>query len=206
MHLPSFDRTRAAELIKEADNAPLSSFDVASRAHRRWDLKQHLESALLFCVAFERAQSEFLVGKGTVDQSPNYFVRAAINFDLAGHVVVSEPMLNESTRIDWRGLGLANDSHMTEWAFVQLLLSARSGSKQVFEKIFEAAALRCRELGWEFPKIHPKQEALLRAAMELALPSIVRRLAQSIANRRPVSREARALLRSAEEFLSEAEE
>ncbi len=205
MHLPSFDRIRAAELLKEPANAPLSSLDVASRAHRRWDLKQHLESALLFSVASERARAEFSAGRTAVDQSPNYFVRAAINFDLAGEVAFAEPMLNEATRIDWHGLGLANDSHMTEWAFVQLLMSVRPDSKQSFAELFDRAVLRCRELGWDFPKIHPKQEALLRACMALGLPSIVQRLVELIAHRRPISREARALLRSAGGFLSKTE-
>lgn len=204
MDLPPFDRVRAAGLFKESASNPLSSYDIASKAHRRWDLRQHFEAGLPVCVAFERARSELSTEKSTVDQSPNYFVRAAINFALAGETAVAAPMLNEATRFDWRGLGLENDSHMTEWAFVQLLLIALRNSKHEFSDIFERG-VRCRELGWEFPKIHPQQEALLRASMELALRPIVQRLVELVANRRPISREARALLRSAEEFLALAQ-
>jgi len=80
--LPPFDRSRARELLTDRTASPLTAHDVASQAHRRWDLGQHAEGALVFCVACERAAEEFSSGRSQVDQSPNHFVRAAINFNL----------------------------------------------------------------------------------------------------------------------------
>jgi hypothetical protein len=201
--LPPFDRSRARELLKERPTSPLTAYAVASKAHRRWDLGQHAEAALLFCVACERAAEEFSGGRSQVDQSPNYFVRAAINFDLAGSHDIAEPMLHEATKLDWSALGLPNDSHMTEWAFVHLLLSRRDGPREHFVELFDKATARCRELGWTFPKIHPKQEALLAAALEFGEERIARALIELISARRPISRDARALLRRASELLSD---
>lgn len=201
MKLPPFDRSRARELLKERPASPLTAYNVASKAHRRWDLEQHANAAILFCVACERAAKEFSGGRSPVDQSPNHFVRAAINFNLAGSRDIAEPMLHEATTIDWSTLGLPNDSHMTEWAFTHLLLNRRDGPREPFVELFDKATARCGELGWTFPKIRPQQEALLAAALELGEERIARTLIELISARRPISREARALLRRASEWL-----
>jgi hypothetical protein len=138
-----------------------------------------------------------------VDQSPNDFVRAAINFNLAGCRDIAEPMLHEATKLDWNALGLPNDSHMTEWAFTHLLLNRRDGPREPFVELFDKATARCGELGWTFPKNRGHQEALLTAALELGEERIARTLIELISTRRPISREARALLRRASEWLSD---
>ena len=202
MQLPAFDHAQAIVLLKEKAKAPLSSADIAAKAHRRWDLNQHPEAALLFCLAFERAHAEIAVQPDSTSQAPNYFVRAAINFNIAGDAATAGPMLTEVTQMDWQKLGLPNDSHMSEWAFEQLLLNQKT-SAPAFAALFEQAVLRCRELGWEFPKIHPKQELLLQTAITLNLPTVVRRLVDLILKRRPISRDTRNLLQSAESYLAQ---
>jgi hypothetical protein len=194
MQVPPIDRTRAAELLKESAGAVLTACDVATKAHRRWNLQQHDAAAILFCVAFERTRAESAAEVGG-DQSANHFVRAAINFNLAGQRELAEPMLLEATRIDWLAAGLSNDSHMAESAFVQLLQNVHELPTQ-FTTLFARATERCAELGWEFPRIHPHQEQLLRAALELGQTALAKHLGNLIQRRRPISREVRALLRS----------
>jgi hypothetical protein len=189
--------------LKERPASPLTAYNIASKAHRRWDLDQHADAAILFCVACERAAEEFFIGRSPVDQSPNDFVRAAINFNLAGSRDIAEPMLHEATTIDWSALGLPNDNHMTEWAFTHLLLNRRDGPREPFVKLFDKATARCAKLGWTFPRNRGHQEALLAAALELGEERIARTLIELISARRPISRDARALLRRASAWLSD---
>ena len=196
MQLPDYDRAQALALLKDKTDSRLASVDIASKAHRRWDLKQPREAALLFCLAFERAQQENPADKPS--QAPNYYVRAAITFNQAGDTVVAKPMLHQATQIDWAAMGLPHDSHMCEWAYEQLLLNQRQGSPQAFAQLFTDACTRCTQLGWDFPKIHPKQEALLTVAMGLGLRNIVQILLDRISQRRPVSRTARQQLAAAQ--------
>ena len=201
MQLPNYDRDQALALLKKKPGVMLSSFDIGSKAHRRWDLKQPQEAALLFCLAFERAQQE---GPGDKpSQAPNYFVRAAITFNQAGETSVALPMLQQATQIDWAAVGLPHDSHMCEWAYEQLLLNQRHVSPSSFAQLFTDACTRCAQLGWDFPKIHPKQEALMTVAMDLGLTDIVRTLADRISLRRPLSRPARQLVQAARQWLEE---
>ena len=200
MQLPDYDHAQALALLKEKPNSRLASFDIASKAHRRWDLKQPQEAAPLFCLAFERSLQE---GPGDKpSQAPNYFVRAAITFNQVGETAVAEPMLHQATQIDWAAMGLPHDSHMCEWAYEQLLLN-QQGSPQAFAQLFTEACTRCTQLGWDFPKIHPKQEALLTIAMGLGLSNIVQILIVRISQRRPVSREARQQLAAAQQWLAD---
>ena len=200
MQLPGYDRAQALALLKEKPDNRLASVDIASKAHRRWDLKQPREAALLFCLAFERAQQENPADKPS--QAPNYYVRAAITFNQAGDTVVAKPMLHQATQIDWAAMGLPHDSHMCEWAYEQILLNQRQGSPQAFAKLFTEACTRCTQLGWDFPKIHPKQEALLTVAMGLGLSNIVQILLDRISQRRPVSRTARQQMAAAQQWLA----
>ena len=193
-----YERPQALALLKEKPGTTLSSAEIASKAHRRWDLKQHHEAALLFCLACERSQQE----SALPCQAPNYFVRAAITFNQAGDTQLAEPMLREATHMDWTALGLPHDSHMCEWAFEQLLLNLHQGPAEDFKAVFEQAVARCAELGWEFPKIHPKQEALLLHALQLQQTEVVQCLVERIRKRRPLSRAARAQLQAAEQWLA----
>ena len=201
MQLPDYDRGEALALLKKKPDSRLASVDIASKAHRRWDLKQPREAALLFCLAFERAQQEDPADKPS--QAPNYYVRAAITFNQAGETAVAEPMLQRATQIDWAAMGLPHDSHMCEWAYEQLLLNQSQGSPQAFAQLFTEACTRCTQLGWDFPKIYPKQEALLTVAMGLGLCNIVQILIVRISQRRPVSREARQQLAAAQQWLAD---
>lgn len=201
MQLPDYDRAQALALLKEKPDSRLASIDIASKAHRRWDLKQPREAALLFCLAFERAQQENPADKP--GQAPNYYIRAAITFNQAGETAVAEPMLQQATQIDWAAMGLPHDSHMCEWAYEQLLLNQSQGSPQTFAQLFAEACTRCTQLGWDFPKIYPKQEALLTVAMGLGLSNIVQILLDRICQRRPVSRTARQQMAAAQQWLAD---
>ena len=199
MQLPDYDRAQAMALLKEKPGAPLSAFDIASRAHRRWDLKQPADAALLFCLACERAQQE----AATPNQAPNYFVRAAITFNQAGDRTTAEPMLREATQLNWQALGLGQDSHMCEWAFTQLLLNLQHGPAPAFSDLFTQAVTDCSAQGRNFPSIHPQQDELLPIAIELQLPHIVKQLADRMAARRPLSRPVKAQLQQARQWLEQ---
>lgn len=197
MQLPDYDRAHATALLKEKPGAPLSAFDVASRAHRRWDLKQPADAALLFCLACERAQQE----AATPNQAPNYFVRAAITFNQAGDQTTAEPMLREATQLNWQALGLDQDSHMCEWAFTQLLLNLQHGPASAFSDRFAQAVTRCRAQGRSFPSIHPQQDVLLPIAIQLQLADVAKQLVERMATRRPLSRPVKAQLQQAQQWL-----
>ena len=198
----AFDRVRAADLLKEKPASPFRAYDVASKAHRRWDLHQHAPAALLFCVAAERAWQEHVAAPDSVNHFMSYYVRAGINFHLAGQPSLADPILTAATSYDWVGVGLHRDSHMTEWAFCHLLQSDSAGNLALFSALFSQAVARCAALGWEFPKIHPHQESLLAIAIAFGSRPHVEHLARLVRARRPISRAARALLHEVDAFLA----
>ena len=187
MILPSFDRDAARTLIKEKADAPFSAFDTSVRAHRRQDLQQHAEAALLFCLATERANAEHRANPSKPNQAMNYLVRAGIAFNRAAETETAEPLLRQAIAFDWAGQGLPHDKHMVEWAFFQLLVNARN-DKDRFARLFDEAVSRCAEVGRDYTVIHPHQEELLEIAMGMKHRPGVERLAGKIADRRPAER------------------
>lgn len=201
MTLPPFDREAARALIKEKADAPFSAFDTAGRAHHRADRQLHAEAALLFCLAAERAQAEHRADAGKPNQAMNHLVRAGIAFNRARQAEIAEPLLRQAIAFDWVGQGLANDRHMVEWAFFQLLLNAR-GEPERFARLFDEAVSRCAEVDRDYTAIHPHQEELLEIAMEMGHRPIVERLAGKIAGRRPAKKATKDLLARARALLS----
>ncbi|WP_432726657.1 hypothetical protein [Variovorax sp. W6] len=201
MKLPTFDRDAARALIKEKADAPFPAFDVGTRAHHRVDRELHAEAALLFCLAAERADAEHRADQSKPSQAMNHLVRAGIAFNRAGDAKTAEPLLRQAIAFDWAGQGLPNDKHMVEWAFFQLLLSARSEPGR-FAQLFDEAVSRCAEVGRDYTVIHPHQEELLEIALGMEHRLIVERLAGKIAERRPARKATKELLARARAFLA----
>ena len=201
MILPPYDRDAARALINEKPGAPFSAFDTATRAHRRSDLKREAEAALLFCLAAERADAEHAADPSRPNQGMNHLVRAGIAFNRAGEATTAEPLLRQAIAFDWVGQGLANDKHMVQWAFYQLLLNARDDAAS-FSRLFDEAVSRSAATGMDYTTIHPHQEQLLDIALSLANRTIVERLAGKIRNRRPAKKATKDLLKRAEGFLT----
>ena len=201
MKLPTYDRDAARALIKEKADAPFSAFDVASRAHQRQDRKLHAEAALLFCLATERAEAEHRADQSKPNQAMNHLVRAGIAFNRAAQAETAEPLLRQAIAFDWAGHGLAQDSHMVEWGFFQLLLNARGEPKR-FAQLFDEAVARCAEIGRDYTAIHPHQEELLEIAIGIGHRPIVERLAARIADRRPSKKAVKELLARAKALLA----
>ncbi len=201
MKLPTYDRDAARALIKEKADAPFSAFDVASRAHQRQDRKLHAEAALLFCLATERAEAEHRADPSKPNQAMNHLVRAGIAFNRAAQAETAEPLLRQAIAFDWAGHGLAQDSHMVEWGFFQLLLNARGEPKR-FAQLFDEAVARCAEIGRDYTAIHPHQEELLEIAIGIGHRPIVERLAARIADRRPSKKAVKELLARAKALLA----
>ena len=199
MQLPPFDRDAARTLIKEKADAPFTAHDIASRAHHRQSRKRHAEAALLFCLAAERANGEAT----QPNQAMNHLVRAGIAFNRAADASTAEPLLRQAIAFDWAAHGLANDQHMVEWAYFQLLLNAQSNAER-FAALFNEAVARCAAIGRFYTLIHPHQEELLDIALALAQRDIVQRLAGQIADRRPGKASIKALLARARTFLRTA--
>lgn len=143
IRIPAFDPALAADLLRERTDTPLSAYDVATRAHRRWDRQEFEAAATLFGLAAERE----LAAPQVPTQQPNYAVRAAVNWSLAGRSAVAEPTLWDATELDWAAAGLPHDTNMAQWAFTRLLLDC----SEDFGKLFEQAVARCSELGMSFP-------------------------------------------------------
>jgi hypothetical protein len=201
MILPSYDRDAARALINEKPDAPFSAFDTATRAHRRSDLKREVEAAWLFCLAAERADAEHAVDPSTPNQAMNHAVRAGIAFNRAGERGAAEPLLRQAIAFDWVAHGLANDTHMVEWAFHQLLLNVRDDA-DAFARLFEEAVSRSAEVGRDYPAIHPHQEELLDIAIGMGHREITERLAGRIRSRRSGKKATKELLKRADAFLS----
>ena len=201
MKLPTYDRDAARALIKEKADAPFSAFDVASRAHQRQDRKLHAEAALLFCLATERAEAEHRADQSKPNQAMNHLVRAGIAFNRAAQAETAEPLLRQAIAFDWAGHGLAQDSHMVEWGFFQLMLNAR-GEPERFAQLFDEAVARCAEIGRDYTAIHPHQEELLEIAIGIGHRPIVERLAARIADRRPSKKTVKELLARARALLA----
>lgn len=201
MKLPTYDRDAARALIKEKADAPFSAFDVASRAHQRQDRKLHAEAALLFCLATERAEAEHRADQSKPNQAMNHLVRAGIAFNRAAQAETAEPLLRQAIAFDWAGHGLAQDSHMVEWGFFQLLLNARGEPKR-FAQLFDEAVARCAEIGRDYTVIHPHQEELLEIAIGIGHRPIAERLAARIADRRPSKKAVKELLARAKALLA----
>lgn len=201
MNLPTFDRDAASALIREKEDEPFSSFDVASRAHHRQGRQLHAEAALLFCLAAERADAEHRAERSRPNQAMNHLARAGIAFNRAAMIEAAEPLLRQAAAFDWAGHGLANDGHMVEWAFFQLLLNARNEPDR-FKLLFDEAVARCAGIGRDYTAIHPHQEELLAIAIGIGHRPIVERLAMKIADRRPAKKAAKELLARAKAFLA----
>jgi hypothetical protein len=89
---------------------------------------------------------------------------------MGGDVSSAWPILVEATTFDWAAAGIAEDSHFTEWAFVEMLIVlADQNDKVAFSSLFQKAVTRCRELGRSFPFVHPKQALLLELCARLEL-------------------------------------
>lgn len=201
MILPSYDGDAARALIKEKADVPFSAFDTASRAHRRADLQQHANAAVLFCLAADRADAEHQADPSKPNQAMNHAVRAGIAFNRAGDTAIAEPLLRQAIAFDWIGQGLPHDKHMVEWAFYQLLLNARHEPER-FADLFKEAVSRCAEIDRDYTMIHPHQEKLLEIALGMTHRPIVERLANKIADRRPAKKAAKELLARARTFLT----
>jgi hypothetical protein len=201
MILPPYDQDAARALINEKPDAPFSAYDTATRAHRRSDLKREAEAALLFCLAAERADAEYAADPSKPNNAMNHAVRAGIALNRAGDHAAAEPLLRQAIAFDWAGQGLANDSHMVEWAFYQLLLTAREDAGR-FAKLFDEAVSRTAEIGRDYTAIHPHQEQLLDIAIALGNREIAGRLAGQIRSRRPGKKAVKDLLKRAEAFLA----
>lgn len=200
LHLPEIDRASAADLLAEKPGTELSAADVAKKAHRRWDLGQFENAAVLFCVADERAAESAEVP----NQFPNYAVRAGITLSLAGHPNTAERTLTEATAFDRVGAGLEKDTNMIEWAYTRLLVAAAATQPTRFGARFHEAVARCAELGIAYPRIHPQQDELLPLAQDLGEWDALERIIERMLARRALPRAVRARIAEAQIVLDQA--
>ncbi|WP_187977936.1 hypothetical protein [Mycetocola sp. JXN-3] len=198
LHLPEIDRASAADLLAEKPGTVLSAADVAKKAHRRWDLGQCENAAVLFCVAAERAAES----PEDPNQYPNYAVRAGITLSLAGHPAAAERTLTEAAAFDWAGAGLEKDTNMIEWAYTRLLVAAAATHPARFGALFREAVARCAEVGISYPRIHPQQDELLPVAQQLGERDALERIIERTLARRPLPRAVKARVAEAQEVLA----
>jgi len=182
---------------------PASSFtaDALSRkAHWRWNRDQHLEAAALFAAADRVARTS---GGRAAREAFNYRVRAGINFAKAGRLERAWPILEEAVVFDWHAAGLEMDSHMTEWAFVEMLAAHReAGDVDQFVAVFRRAVRRCEQLPRSFPSIYPQQDALLAWCAELNLPDLFAEVEARATADRGNSRKLKHLIRQLKEQMA----
>jgi hypothetical protein len=165
---------RTAGLLRDllGNRAPekLSAKQLAGKAYWRWRRKQYLEAAVLFEAAATRSADEARLAKPARDNTFNYRVRSGVTYRLAGEIERAWPILVEATTFDWQAAGIVEDSHFTEWAFVEMLcVLAKANDKDGFSKLFWQAVARCAELDSPFPRIQSKQELLLELCQQLGL-------------------------------------
>ncbi len=187
-----------ADLLKGKDETEYSAYDIESKAHNRWSKKQFRPAALLFEAAARVSLSE----NGDRCQFLNYQSRAGICYSQGGKLEKAKPLLKKSIEADWIGAGLEKDMHMIEWCYVELLCNESQTDAKEFDSLFEKAKAHCANLGWVFPKIHPKQEALLEVAVSLGLDTRAAEIVSLIRSRKPISRATRARLKEIEASLA----
>jgi len=185
------------EIISEKQINELSASNIGGKAHYRWNKKEYIKAALLFEIADEKANQEYLTGLAKLNQRMNHFSRAAFNFYEAGEFEIALPMLIKVCNYDWIKNGLEDDMHMIEWAFTYRLIYIRDQPEK-FKALFKEAQKRGKEINMEFPMIYPKQELLLECAIKMNDLELISHLVKMIKKRRPISRVLRAKLKDIE--------
>ena len=185
-------RERATDLLRDllGKDPPerFSPDELGRKAHWRWDRGHYLEAAVLFEAAALRAAEEARRAPHR-DNTFNYRVRSGVTYRLAGENERAWPILVEATTFDWQAAGIPEDSHFTEWAFVEMLcVLAEAQDKRGFSEVFWRAVARGEEIGLPFPRIHPKQELLLDVCEQLGLSRELARVVASIEARGKVPR------------------
>jgi hypothetical protein len=161
----STDENEAIVLRNLLGKRPLEKFsskELAGKAHWRWNREEYFQAAVLFEAAAQRATDEARLERPSRDNTFCYRAPSGVCFRLAGEHERAWPVLLEATKFDWEAAGIPEDDNFSEWAFVEMLcVLADAQNSNEFSKIFWNAVDRGRELGDEFPQIHPKQELLL---------------------------------------------
>jgi hypothetical protein len=177
------------ELLRKKSSEKFSARELGNKAHWRWNRGEHLKAAVLFSAAAARSAEEVRTAPTSRDNTFNYRVRAGVTFRLAGEVERAWPILVEATTFDWNGARIPEDSHFTEWAFVEMLqVMAEKQDRRAFSELFWQAVARCEELGAPFPRIHPKQELLLELCDRLKLTMELGHVIERIEAQRKLSR------------------
>lgn len=173
-----------------------SAAELASKAQARWDRNDYLAAATLFLAASERAR-----GESGPDRTVVYIGRAATTLHLAGNRAEAAPMFDSVIGYDWVRAGpqLMVDAHVVEWAFAAQLETAETA--EAFRALYAKAERRCAELGWVFPRIHPKQDAVLDRAVQLGCVDLAERLVARIETRRPLTRETADWVRDVRKWI-----
>lgn len=181
MLTPERENKILRRLLKKKSVDDFSAEELGRKAHWRWNRGEHLEAAVLFDAAAVRREREVRLAPTSRDNTFNYRVRAGVNFRMAGEVERAWPILMEATTFDWDAAGLPEDSHFTEWAFVEMLqVMAENDDRSRFSELFWRAVTRCDELGFAFPMIRPKQELLLETCVRLGLRMELARVIERI--------------------------
>lgn len=186
------------DLLGKKAPGKFTAAELAGKAHWRWNREQYLEAAVLFDAAAVLSAQEIQRAPQDRDNTFNYRVRSGVTFRLAGHIQRAWPMLLEATTFDWDAAGIPEDSHFTEWAFVEMLIVvAQAQDRAGFAKLFWQAVARCNEIDSPFPRIHPKQELLLDLCSQLDLRKELAHVVASIERRgswpRPLARRLKQL-------------
>lgn len=185
------------DILSINEQNTLNSFDIATKAHNKWNRKEHFSAAILFNLAAKKARLEFEKGLSEVNNEMNYVCREAYNLFEAGYIENALPLLTKTCDYDWNANGLHNDNHMVEWAYTYKLIAA-SGDINKFKLLFDEAVVRCNKIGRIFPKIHPKQEILLDIAINLNEKDIITYIVELIKKRKPISKDLRTKLKKIE--------
>jgi hypothetical protein len=157
-------------LLKKRSPEKFAARELGNKAHWRWNRGGFVEAAVLFAAAATRSADEVKQMPVQRDNTFNYRVRAGVTFRLAGEVERAWPILLEATSFDWQAAGIPEDSHFTEWAFVEMLCTlADRNDRRGFSSLFWQAVARCEQLGARFPRIQPKQDLLLDLCERLEL-------------------------------------
>ena len=151
-------------LLKRKPAGAFEPQELSGKAHWRWNRNQYVEAAVLFDAAWRVATD-----KG--DRAAFCFrVRSGICFRLAGHLERAWPILQEAVQFDWDAAGLESDSHMSDWAFVQMLAAHHEHRDiESFVAVFSQAVRRGEQLSAPFTRIHPHQDSLLSWCADLEL-------------------------------------
>lgn len=186
--MPQEATTSLDQLLKGKAASSFSSSQLSGKAHYRWSRDQLWEAFLLFDAAAQRATEEG--NQNAFEAARN---RAAITLHRSGRQP-NESLLRLEAVLQYYESHPQRDydSHLMEWAAMELLEHQFSENPSGFAVQFQQIRSRCASGGRTgFPWMFPHAERVAQMAVEASVPSVVLLAVSRLEEKKPMPRTLR---------------